>query len=140
MKNTTTKKDFMENVKHEVETLKNLATKKEIAKLDFNNLDPNNTDACIYGQMTGHCRSKRALNLISKACATTVKTSDVSLVGSTFNAMKNQINGPYENNLMKVGQCVIHYFSALEAYILLKGSKNKHIIEYLKGETKNLNL
>jgi hypothetical protein len=145
MKNTITKKDFLENVKHEVEILKNLATKKEIAELNFSYLDPNSFSKCIYGQMKGHCRSQRALYLITKACSFLVTRNNES-TGSTFSVMKKYIHGPYEKSLMKefideIDEIdEIDYFSALEAYIMLKGSKNKHIIEYLKGETKTLKL
>ena len=137
MKNTTTKKDFLEKVKHEVEAIKLSATKKEISELEFDWLNPNSFYKCIYGQMTGHCRSQRALELISKACSVLVNRHHES-TGSTFSVMKKHIHGPYEKELMNLH--LVEYLSALEAYILLKGSKNKHIIEYLKGETQTLKL
>jgi hypothetical protein len=137
MNNKITKKEFLDHVKHEVETIKDLATKEEIDNLEFGDFNPNSYSRCIYGQMTGHCRTQRALNLMSKACSVLVNRHFES-TDSTFRVMKKHIRGPYENNLMHPN--VVDYFSALEAYILLKGSKNNHIFEYLKGYTKILKL
>lgn len=138
--NKITKKEFLENVRHEVETIKNLATKKEINRLDFNSLDPDSKIDCIYGQMTGYCRSRRALKLISEGCIRMVKNPDDTLNGVTFNTAEKQIAGPFDKKFINDKFMVIDYFSSLETYILLKDSKTRNIIKYLKGEINTLKL
>lgn len=50
----------------EVLNLRKYATKKEIEKLDLNTLNPEKSNFCIYGQMTGSCFSERAYTLLNK--------------------------------------------------------------------------
>lgn len=55
-------------VKKEAANLKKNATKEELAKLDFDRLDGDSPYSCMYGQMTGHCYSNRASELIFNCC------------------------------------------------------------------------
>lgn len=97
------KKEFLEAVVHEVETLKRIAKKNEINMLDFDRLDPNDKSLCIYGQMTNDCGSGRAKELMDKACIIVTNIpSDIGDGGtdvfyeSTFNEIKSFINGKNE--------------------------------------------
>jgi hypothetical protein len=104
-----TKKQFLADVTAEVKAIKKMATSKEIERLDFETFNPKLPRFCIYGQLTGYCRNKRANKLIKSCC-------------------KREI--------------IIDYLdlSPLENYITYSGSKNKMIIDYLKGDIKTLKL
>lgn len=60
--------EFFKRTLEEITNLKQYATKEEINKLDFTDLNPNLRYSCIYGQMTGNCWSPRALELITLCC------------------------------------------------------------------------
>jgi len=131
-----TKAEFLKDVEHEVEMLKKHATKEELNRLDFVNLDPADGMCCIYGQATGHCRSNRAQDLILKCCKRVV-AFDGDIPGEPFSqSIKPFINGA--PSLSNIDSC--HHISSIESYIMLKGAKNQNIIKYLKGETKTLTL
>ncbi len=143
-----TKEQFLKNVVQEVNNIKKYATKSEINKLDFDNLIPDSHSRCIYGQMTGDCRSSRASNLIYKSCKSYI--NDGGIITSKFKDIQSNIvnNIPgvknlksFKNNRLKKGYYNIHtieYYSSLETYLFHKGAKIKHIIDYLKGNTKKL--
>ena len=67
MKNYS-KKQFLQEVTDEIENIKLYATDKEKQKLDFDTFDPDYLTSSIYGQLTGHCESDRAIKLITKCC------------------------------------------------------------------------
>lgn len=149
-----TKTQFLADVMHEINTLRTIATEKEIANLDFDSLNPIKTDTCIYGQLTGRCDSERAKELMDKACIRVMnlnagvedffKEGDFLKEESrhTFSKISALVNG--ENK----GQSWVNnwtrrnykYLSVLESYILLKGAKNKQVLEYIKGEIDTLTL
>jgi len=52
----------------EATNLKQYATVEELLKLDYDNLDGNSGNNCIYGQMTGDCETERSFELISECC------------------------------------------------------------------------
>ena len=66
MKNIT--KKLKELVKDEATKLRKHATKKERSRLDYERFNPHFGNTCVYGLMTGRCRSVRAFNLLN-ACA-----------------------------------------------------------------------
>ena len=130
------KQEFLSSVMQEVEALKKHATKAEIKNLDFETLNPRAYSRCIYGQMTGDCHSSRALMLIRKC--TPVVINKIGSFYNVFSDIKENINGkPTRKNIHSNER---HFFSTLENYIVLKGSKNEKIIQYLKGETETLKL
>lgn len=144
------KQEFLNDVAHEIKTLKKLATKEELAKLDFSSFNNGNVTKCIYGQITGNCASKRAKILMDKAC---IRVMDLAsgvddIKNQTFNQIKDLINGKntgqgwYNSggDFSMFGSRSYSHLSALEGYITLKGAKNEHIIKYLKGEDKTLKL
>ena len=116
-----TKKYFKEQTIGELKALKKNATKGELRKLSIRNLRVSDRHNCIYGQMTGHCRSKRAMELIDKGCIKKIQ-------------VENQ--NPYKVNIPPVREGRLVYFSFLEKYIMEHYADNRSIIAWLKGETK----
>ncbi len=122
-----TKKYFKEQTIKELKALKRNATKKELGKLDFNTLTTHDGQRCIYGQMTGHCRTAKAKRLINKCCLTKVDTTMFN-IGSTI-----------EHDIKiteKRSSITSDLFSFLESHIITYPQHNKNILAWLKGETK----
>ena len=94
----------------EIETLREHATAEEKARLDYIAFDPNNGRTCIYGQMTGHCNSERANELMGLST--------------------------YESLLRDDDLC--EHLSPLEVYICDHPKWNWHILQYIKGEINEL--
>jgi hypothetical protein len=117
-----TNQTILKHVRAEIENIKLFATKTQIKKLNFDTLNPEHTEKCIYGQMTGDCESPKAHNLIDKCC--TKLTVDIDrFVKSTRPVREFDVN-----------------FSFLEAFIYNYTDNNKNIIDYLKGATDKLKL
>lgn len=95
----------------------------ERANLDFKTFDSGDPSFCIYGQMTGDCRSKRSLELLNKC---TVPYSG-SLVWLNKN-VKDDFKGYYSG------------YSPIEFYICQRGAKNKTLIDFLKGNRETLTI
>lgn len=135
---TYTKEQFLSDVKAEAVALRQHATKEELGRLDADWMDPNDFTSCIYGQMTGNCNSKRAIELMQKCCTRFFKNlykefyvfDDVS---SAVNGEKCDLSGRKNDEMPK-------YFSAVETYIFTDEEKNENLISYLRGETDDLNL
>jgi len=136
------KSEFLEDVRHEVEMLKKHGTKDQISKLDFGTFKPSSPTRCIYGQMTGECDSPKAKELMDQCCIRVFEGGASKIVDSNFRDSKKYLNGDYsgqtweEQSFMSLRS--YRYLSALEGYIMFKGSKSKNIISYLKGESKEL--
>lgn len=121
--------DFVQLVRDEIKSLKKNATKKEIAKLNFKSFSHTNSKVCIYGQMTGHCDSDRAMELIPK----------------TFDRIaKNPDDIMYSNALLSFSKQSVEEginWTALEKYLYMVDSDtHRHIIDYLKGNVKQLRI
>lgn len=137
------KKDFLNDVKHEINMLKKLATPEELSNLNFDTFNYRSESKCIYGQMTGSCESNRAEELMDASCirVMNVRGGVNNVEGKTFTEIKSKINGEntgqgwYKSNYRNYS-----HLSVLEAYISLKDAKNEHIIKYLKGEVETLKL
>jgi len=130
------KSQFILDVKKEASLIKKHATGEEIDKLSFIKLRPTNYDECVYGQMTGNCRSERAIELIKKCCQRSIE----NLCPMERNTIEFQEIPPNVNGKTIDDDRVYKFLSALETYILMKGAKNKQLISYLKGETKTVKL
>lgn len=150
-----TEKQFLDDVKHEIDMIKKLATEEEKENLDIEELSPINAERCIYGQMTGDCRSHRANELISSCCARifNIKEDSLSCVNKNdFNEVAKNINGKFSNQgwkKMKRKSFVIpyasyrrdwKYLSLLEGFISLYRHNNKNILSYITGEIEELTL
>ena len=123
----TTKKELIKQVRIELDNIKKFATKKELAKLNYNNFNPSETSSCIYGLMTGSCRSKRALQLIDQC----TKGNDAWIINNA------NIYETSEDPSIISNVCFIEFGTALEKYIMLSRSINRYnkaILKYLKGE------
>ena len=142
-------KIFLRDVRHEIESLRKNATEQEKDNLDFRTFYPNNFENCIYGQMTGDCRSPRAKELMDKSC---VRVMDIELFGNVYGSNYEDkafnVNGKYKSEKSWVDDDTeyynrnrqMNYLSVLEGYILLKNAKSENILAYIKGQINNLEL
>lgn len=111
-------KEFVKMVRKEIKALKFNATKRELNKLNFDEFDHTSKFNCIYGQMTGHCRSKRAKELTPKIFA----------AKATFYLHFREVD-------VRDGL----WFTALEHYLFWANDKTKkNIIDYLQGRKQRL--
>lgn len=136
-----TKKQFLADVKHEIDMLKLHATKEELSYLNFKTFIPESPNDCIYGQITGTCESNRAKYLMEKCCIRMWDFSDVEF-GIKGRLMENAsyINGAFDSSLLwRYGsRDTYDYLSALEGYIQTSDAKNAEIIAYLRDEREDL--
>jgi hypothetical protein len=142
MTTTYTFEQLKEDVRKEAEALRVHATKEEIDRLDFKQLDPEAINGCIYGSMTFSCDSARAIELITKCACRYVADNSLNYIASEgFDRIAKHANGSTVSDLagQRHGSDLAHY-SAIEAYILLPEARNENLIAYLKGETDNLEL
>lgn len=119
---------FPKLVIEEAKALRKHATKDEKAILNFESLNPHNDWKCIYGQMTGHCHSERAVKLIKKCCRRVYKRTVIPQYTTA-----KQLNGsPVEMNRFD-------FWSPIEVFIAKENHQaNAKLISYLKGEIKSL--
>lgn len=124
----TKKQMFLQEVKQELDTIKEKATKTEIGNLNFDRFNHNSVSNCIYGQMTGDCDSPRAKELYPKKYDD-VWDESIAVVG--------EINRSFKSQSMREGT----YLTALEKYLYMT-TRNKHneVIKYLKGEINEIKL
>jgi hypothetical protein len=133
-----------DDVRKEAEALRVHATKEELGRLDIETLDPEALRKCIYGCMTGHCHSDRAIDLIGKcACRYFKDAHFADIKDEGFDRIARKVNGTsvpdLYTNRKNEEQASVHY-SAIEAYILLPEANNASLISYLRGETETLTL
>jgi hypothetical protein len=146
---TYTKKQFIEDVKKEARALRKNASRAELNKLEFEILNPSAFESCVYGCMTGDCRSPRAATLIHKSCkryfhqlsglrhCQDVGTRPMDIIKEKVKGSK--VKGVESaKDFRNTRSGVIRYFSSIETYILMPGNKNKNLIAYLKGERNDL--
>ena len=118
----------------EATRLKKFATSKEIANLNFSTLDVEDSNKCVYGQMTGTCYSERALQLITKCCPRIYDCRDEYLLPS-----EGRLNGePYNCDPITRR---LEYHSAIEVLIFYQNGGRPaadQIVSFIKGETKKI--
>lgn len=136
--------EFHADVAAEAKALRQHATKEELKELDIRFLDTDSKYNCIYGLLTGHCNSKRAIALIEQCCTRFIKDNNLAdIVGGGFERIAEKINGSvyngslYDNRNAYIESIETHY-SSIEAYILLPEANNVGLIAYLRGETDDL--
>lgn len=142
-------------VRHEAAFLKQNASPAELAKLDFDNIDPESESRCIYGQMTGDCYSERAEFLIQTCCQFVFFMQEPNakhLIGSTTplsNLNFTKRFPPKPGNKMTAAKPgsdgTRRYFSAIEIFISQNQNggnpfKTLALIMYLKGHLKSLEI
>ena len=126
--------EFHKEVLKEATLLREHATKDQKDKLVFDQLDGADTCNCIYGQMTGNCYNQEARNLLSKCAKTIVDNlaDSEEQEDIVFNsATPVNFKATLEHTSMRNHRS---YFSAIEGYITVEGSKNDELISYIKGE------
>lgn len=123
------KKQLTSLVIKEAKALKKAATKKELSRLSFEKLNPENEQHCIYGQMTDSCYSDRASSLIGKCC-------EKGYIGGGVAYLPT----------LELGEIVTREFgrawSPIEVFIAIQDNRtngnNAMLISFLKGERKTL--
>jgi hypothetical protein len=138
---TYTKKQFIEDVKKEARALREHATEEEMDKLSLDLFDPQSRFYCIYGSLTGYCRSERAVELISKCCIRFFKGEALVFLANTekgqeakaISTVIKHVNGEKSDN----PRHLVHV-SAIETYIYMPDALNKNLIDYLKGNRNDL--
>lgn len=142
----TKRQSFLKDVEAEVKALKKNATKEELANLDFEEFDPTNIKRCIYGQMTGSCKSPRAKELMDSACIRVFNLGYTDIENAPVTEALKVLNGGYEGQTWNGGMYEgmfsrsFNYLSALEGYIATKNAKNKHILAFLKDRSRKIKL
>lgn len=132
----TKRQILVELVKKEAKKLRGKLKKQEIKNLNFDSLDGNHTDNCIYGQIAGDCTNKRANSLIIDCCEKVYNTRDTNdLIEECKLNGKPTVVSSYRLH---------NYISPIELYIYknrtnLKAN-NKKLIDYLKGLTNKLDI
>jgi hypothetical protein len=130
-----TEEQFKADVIAECKAIKDHATENE--RLRIWSIDAQDPEECIYGRMTGNCRSSRAKELINLCCIKTVENCGFNPAYGFESAIRKitpskvTIDGEYFH---------IEYLSALEAYIMLPVANISAIQDYLTGHTETLTL
>jgi hypothetical protein len=141
-----TKASLIADVKKEAIALRQNATEMELLALENRTFNPKSYYDCIYGQMTGDCRSQRAAELVFSCCKRYIDFSNDYISLSTLGDVKKHINGAKikgvetPKDLRVHRKSCIRYFSSLEGYILMPFAKNDNLIAFLKGKTETLDL
>lgn len=126
---------FPKLVIEEATNLREFATERERANLEFTELRPNQKSDCVYGLMTGHCDSPRAQELIKKCCRRVYKALDG--IYSKDEGKLNPLNGsPVEKDRDT-------YWSPIEVFIVRDmrendSKNNRKLLSFIKGEIDNL--
>lgn len=117
-------------VLEEATKLRKNATKEEIEKLDFKYFDPDDKTQCIYGMMTGHCSTNRAVELIRASCSRVYdKHSSVGLDEPLSKTLNGSPLDKHRN----------YWWSPIEVYISYEDKEaNYRLIQFLKGERETL--
>jgi hypothetical protein len=137
-KKTYTKKQFLADVAAEAKALKNHATKEELERLNVKCMNPEFPSTCIYGQMTGNCRSERATELIELCCKRFFVNDYCSArLADGFEAIQKRVNGEKLDNI-KLDRAQLNHFSSIETYILTPENKSGELIAFLRDERKDL--
>jgi len=126
-------KTFPELVIEEATNIKKYASLSEIERLDISTLDPQSTSDCVYGQMTGNCHSKRAIELI-ELCA-----SKVYHAPDGFPRESKELNGAPTSISRRGDNYETKYWSPVEVFIDQTVPKMRaKLVSFLKGEIDTL--
>lgn len=118
---------YFSNVLKELINIKKHATKEEINRLNIFELNPNDQEHCIYGQMTGNCFGYRAEELIGLCCITNTSFVNIS---TTVTESQNR----------KPRNIRFYCFTYLEHCINNYKHNNENIIKFLKSEINEIKL
>ncbi len=116
-------------VRQEANNLLKYATSDELSKLNFKRLDASRRDECIYGQMTGHCDSRRSMELMELSAERVFYAANTP-------AESNELNGS-PKDLPRY-----HYWSPIEVFISkrenMNNGNNAQLVSFLRGKRKTL--
>ncbi len=110
--------ELKELVVQEALKLREHATDKEKAMLDYKTLDPNRIKKCIYGQIAKGCHSKRAIELLGLCAIAYSHYPNLYIPASLGDDFTGE-------------EC--RSFSAIEYYICQEDAKIKDIIGLIKS-------
>ncbi len=134
--------EFPVLVREEAKNLMKFATKEERNNLNFNGFAPQRTTGCIYGQLTGHCFSARAEELIKKCASKVYHASATMNIGFLSDKL---VGSPDQRERYKCASgrlTTTDFFSPIEVFVYLKENQisgaNEYLIKYLKGEIETL--
>ena len=129
---TKTKKQFAQEVKEELNHIKLHATQEELSRLHFEYFRHDSSFNCIYGQMTGSCKSKRALEIMPKRYI---------YVGDPESDDRFLFLPFKEHSFIEFSTPRYHGYTPLEKYLFMVGPDvHERIIKYLKGEINKFNV
>lgn len=140
------------DVINEAIALREYATAEEREKLNFRNLNAGLSMLCVYGQMTGHCHSERAGELIQLCTPRYFKVYALSSMNPSVERIVSHANGEHVKDFLKERASQIDdtmhrmpelHFSAIEAFISLEPlypKQVKSLVKYLRGESDDLNV
>lgn len=122
MKKIPTKQQFKDRAIAEATAIRDNATEYEKSKLDFDEFNPDHACSCIYGLMTGDCRSERSVTLLNKCAMPFFKVVDRAVTGNT----------KFERSLaIPASEVPLSY---LETYILhVDRDHNEKVVNFIKG-------
>lgn len=115
--------DFFAQVCTELSNLKKHITAEEAANLNIETFNGRNKNSCVYGQLTGNCCTKRAVELLN-TCA------------KPFSGHTYRVEEP--EAVFVRGLFRLNPYSHLEFLVYNNGKWNAEILAYLKGETETL--
>ena len=124
-----TNEQFYQAVHEEATLLRQHATPEQKSLLDFEDMSPNNPNRCIYGQMTGSCFSLDAHLLLGKCAIPVADLEEITQV----DRVEELVLG--ETDSFEIHDEERDFASAIETYIYLVDSKNKELMDYIKGDS-----
>lgn len=132
------KSKFPDLVVKEAKNLRKLTTFEEKQLLNFSTLDGDSKYDCLYGQITGHCFSPRAKELIEASCEKVYNpgAGDDRLGSATLNGSPL---GKYRS-IVRYSSST-SYFSPIEVFIFKYSHERellKRLLLYIKGERRTL--
>lgn len=135
-------KELVELVKDEAKKLRKHATQDQKDSLNYYNLDVTSPSFCVYGQMTGYCYSREALDLIRKCAVRVYNTEGKELTNPIHLKHLNGAPKDFES----AGDRTDVYHSPIEMFIVtMEYSDNpdfKHnnqiLIDYITGDSDSL--
>jgi hypothetical protein len=140
------KADLIADVTKEAKALRENATEAELNNLTIL-INPYSFRGCIYGQMTGDCRSPRASELIFQCCTRYFHNgSEAAFLHRGMAGVRRIVNGEKiegaetPKELKDKRGSSVRYLSSIETYIATPRAKIDNLVAYLKHHTNDLNL
>lgn len=131
-------KKLIKAVEREAKAIRDNATKEEIDNLILDNFDGDEFTRCVYGLLTGDCRSPRAIELIGQCAEFTVRLNGAGLgTKGNINIIESEQIDP--ELICKVPERTpynITCFSPIEIALWKSREAGENIINIIKGKRK----